>query len=170
MLLKRLPGFDTRKLFFLKSDRMRIGRFDGLGLKYDYEKSANGDIIIPIGNKLVYTDANFDSPGIMKVVEFDSEYEDDVDCARGWIYEAEKRESKVGDAYEIIQTFVGYEFIHEYIQRGSEFAEGYDRRTSRGKSQSDSYYANIMQERIRRIREIIKSVNGEASSEDGVFY
>ncbi len=140
-------------------------------LNYHYEKSSNGDIIIPVNNKLVYTDANFDSPGIKKVVEFDTEYEDEMDIARGWIYEAEKNKSEISDAYEIIENIVGNEFIFEYIQKSSESAERYDRRTSRGKSKSDSYHSSFLQERIRRANEIIHSVNNEqTSSEDGVFF
>lgn len=141
---------------------------------YHYEKSATGDIIIPINNKLVYTDANFDSPGIRKVIEFDSEYEDEIDAARRLIYEAEKSESGISDAYEIIEDIIGYEIIHEYMQKNSSNDKRYDRRTGRGKSQSDSYHANFLQERIRRANEIISSVNQEnnvePSSEDDGFF
>lgn len=140
-------------------------------LNYHYEKSSNGDIIIPVNNKLVYTDANFDSPGIRKVIEVDSEYEDEVDIARRLIYESEKGKYSLTDAYEIIEEFIGQEVIHEYNQKGSSNAKGYDRRTGRGKSRSDSYHSSFLQERIRRANEIINSVNkGQTSSEDGVFF
>lgn len=140
-------------------------------LNYQYKKSSKGDIIIPVNNKLVYTDANFDSPGISKVIEFNSDVETEIDEARRWIYEAEKGEYTLTDAYEIIEGLTGNEFISEYNQESSESAEKYDRRTSRGKSKSDSYHANFMQDRIRRANEIIHSVNdSKASSEDGVFF
>lgn len=51
-------------------------------LNHHYEKSANGDIIIPVNNKLVYTDANYDSPGISKVIEIGSDIENEIDEAK----------------------------------------------------------------------------------------
>ena len=138
-------------------------------LNHHYEKSSNGDIIIPIDNKLVYTDADYDSPGISRVIEFDSDIETEIDEARGWIYEAEKGKFTLSDAYEIIETITGNEFISEYTQKSSESAEKYDRRTSRGKSQSDSYHSGFMQDRIGRANEIINRVNNEASSEGDAF-
>lgn len=88
---------------------------------------------------------------------------------RSWIFGAESGEYSLTDAYEVIESIAGHELINEYHQKGSESSEGYDRRTSRGKGKSDSYHANILQDRIRRANEIIKSVNDETSSEDGVF-
>lgn len=141
-------------------------------LNHNYQKSENGDIIIPIGNKLVYTDANFDSPGISKVIEIDSEYENDIDYAREELYAVEKGESTIEEAYEVIRLFTGIENINEYKTENRANDGEYDRRTSRGKSQSDSYHNNFLQERIRSANEIIHAVNNEntkASSQDGVF-
>lgn len=53
-----------------------------------YEKSANGDIIIPVFNKLVYTDGRYSNPGISKIVEINSEYENEIDEVRRTIYDA----------------------------------------------------------------------------------
>lgn len=140
-------------------------------LNYHYEKSSNGDIIIPVNNKLVYTDANFDSPGISKIIEINSDIENEIDEARSWIYGAEKGEYSLTDAYEFIESIAGNEIINEYKQKSSSNAKGYDRRTGRGKSRSDSYHSSFLQERIRRANEIINSVNNEqTSSEDGVFF
>lgn len=141
-------------------------------LNYNYQKTADGDIIIPVGNKLVYTDANFDSPGISKIIEIDSDYEYDVDYAREELYAVEKGESTIEEAYEIIRLFTKIENINEYQTENRANAGKYDRRTGRGKSQSDTYHNNFLQERIRSANEIINSVNNErakASSKDGVF-
>ena len=141
-------------------------------LNYNYQKTADGDIIIPVGNKLVYTDANFDSPGIRKIIEIGSDYEYDVDYARKELYAVEKGESTIEEAYEIIRLFTKIEDINEYQTDNRANAGKYDRRTSRGKSQSDTYHNNFLQERIRSANEIINSVNNErskASSKDGVF-
>ena len=133
-------------------------------------------IIIPVGNKMVYTDADFDSPGISKVVEFESEYENDIDYAREELYAVEKGESTIEEAYEVIRLFTGIENINEYETENRANDGRYDRRTERGKSQSDTYHNNFLQERIRSANEIIHSVNNEntiesqkASSKDGVF-
>ena len=105
------------------------------------------------------------------IIQLDTEYEDEMDIARSWIYGAEKGEYSITDAYEVIESIAGNEIINEYNQKSSKSAERYDRRTSRGKSQSDSYHSSFMQERIRRANEIIHSVNKEkTSSEDGVFF
>ena len=142
-------------------------------LNHSYQKTADGDIIIPIGNKLVYTDANYDSPGISKVIEIDSEYEGDIDYAREELYAVEKGESTIEEAYEVIRLFTKVENINEYETENRANDGKYDRRTGRGKGKSDSYHNNFMQERIRSANEIIHSVNNEnakASSEDGVFF
>ena len=141
-------------------------------LNYSYQNSADGDIIVPIGNKLVYTDANFDSPGISRVIEFESDYENDIDYAREELYAVEKGESTIEEAYEVIRLFTGIENINEYKTENRANAGKYDRRTSRGKSQSDSYHNNFLQERIRSANEIIHAVNSEnakTSSKDDVF-
>ena len=108
--------------------------------------------------KMVYCST---SPGISKIIEIDSDIGTEIEEARRWIYGAEKGEYSLADAYEIIEGIAGYEIINEYKQKSGESAKGYDRRTSRGKSQSDTYHANFMQERSRRAREIINSVNTE---------
>jgi len=146
-------------------------------LNYNYQKSADGDIIIPVGDKLVYTDANYDSPGISKIIQIESEYESDIDYAREELYAVEKGESTIEEAYEVIRLFTGIENINEYETENRANDGKYDRRTSRGKSQSDTYHNNFLQERIRTANEIIHSVNNEsiaetnkASSQDGVFF
>ena len=108
--------------------------------------------------KMVYCST---SPGISKIIEIDSDIGTEIEEARRWIYEAEENKSEISNAYEVIETYVGYGCINEYAQKGGESGKGYDRRTSRGKSQSDTYHANFMQERNRRAREIIHSVNAE---------
>lgn len=141
-------------------------------LNHSYEKSSDGDIIIPVNNKLVYTDGDYDSPGINKVIEFDSDTETEIDEARRLIYGAEKGKYTLTDAYEVIEAFTRDGFINEYSEKGSKSGKRYDRRTGRGKSRSDSYHAGFLQERIGRANEIIGNVNNsqEASSEGDVFF
>lgn len=143
-------------------------------LNHIYPKSADGGIIIPINNKLVYTDANFESVGVSKIIEFESEYESDIDIARKEIYAVEEGESTIEEAYEVIRLFTKIENINEYETENRANYGKYDRRTSRGKSQSDTKHNNFLQERIRSANEIINSVNNEntdkASSKDGVFF
>jgi len=140
-------------------------------LNHYYQKSADGGIIIPVNNKLVFTDADMDSPGINKIVEFESEYENDIDYAREEFYAVEKGESTVEEAYEIVRLFTKIENINEYETENRQNDGKYDRRTGRGKGQSDTYHDNFLQERIRRANETINAVNNEkASSQDGVFF
>ncbi|MGN1083571.1 MAG: hypothetical protein ACI4QX_01090 [Lachnospiraceae bacterium] len=137
-------------------------------LNHYFQKTTDGGIIIPINNKLVYTDANMDSPGIRKIVEFESEFESDIDFAREEFYAVEKGESTVEEAYEVARLFTKIENINEYETENRENVGKYDRRTGRGKGQSDTYHDNFLQERIRRANETINSVNNEkASSQDG---
>ncbi len=50
----------------MKSVNESVSKYKNL--KYHYEKSSNGDIIIPINNNFVYTDTNADSLGISKIL------------------------------------------------------------------------------------------------------
>lgn len=123
---------------------------------------------------MVYTDANFDSVGVSKIIEFESDYENDIDIARKEIYAVEEGESTIEEAYEVIRLFTKIENINEYKTEDRANDGKYDRRTSRGKSQSDIKHNNFLQERIRSANEIINSVNNEnseqVSSTDDAFF
>jgi len=93
---------------------------------------------------VVNIDANYDSSSIRKVIEFNSDIETEIDEARSWIYGVEKGEYSLTDAYETIEIIAGKEFVNEYNQKSSEFTEGYARRTSRRKSESDSYHDDFL--------------------------
>ena len=89
------------------------------------------------------------------ICEFDVLCENDIDYAREEIYAVEEGKSTIEDAYDIITLLTGIKNINEYKVENSQDARGYDRRTGRGKSQSDSYYNKFLQDRVGSINEII---------------
>lgn len=131
-----------------------------------YQKSAEGDIIIPIGNKLIYTDAKLGDVGISKIIEFVSEYEDDIDRARRIIYDFEKGKSEIEDAYETIENYFGDGFVTEYSTGTVQKNERFDRRTKRGKSKSDAYHSNFRKATIEKARRIAGFVENDKQYSD----
>ncbi|MDD3369123.1 MAG: hypothetical protein PHP50_09600 [Lachnospiraceae bacterium] len=122
---------------------------------FQYEKGENGDTIVPVGNKLVYTDGDFENPGISKIIEFDLDNETDIDYARRIIYAAIKEgKSEIEKSVRIIEKVFGHGVVHRYDGQIDGSVRRYDRRTKRGKSQSNAYHSEFMQDTIRRAREI----------------
>ncbi len=89
-----------------------------------YEMSADGDYILEINNKLVYTDADADYPTISSVVTFGSQYEEDILLAKELILNEERSQSSVDNAFEVIETMYGQGFVNRvYFEDSSAYAQ-----------------------------------------------
>lgn len=114
-----------------------------------FQKSQENDIIIPVDNKLIYTDGNYENPGIRKIIEFHSKFEDEIDEARRQIYDFEKRKSSIEEAYNTIEGYLGQGFVSGYAFDGGSKTKGFDRPSERRKSLSDTYHTKREQNRRR---------------------
>lgn len=75
--------------------------------KKAFQKSKNGKYIIAIGNKLVYTNARFNTPSIYGVVMFSSNDGTEIDSATRAVYDYEKGECTHEQSWRILRNLFG---------------------------------------------------------------
>ena len=101
---------NDQKLFHQKVSELR-----NLGYQ-SFQKSRDGEYIFAINNKLVYTDANFDAPGISKIIVVDSLFADKFEDAKEIIYDYEKGRSSFQKAAQIIENVFPDGFVLSYTR------------------------------------------------------
>lgn len=79
-----------------------------------FEKNSNGEYMLPIGNKIVFTDGNYDSPYIREIIEVLTEYSTDFEDIKECIYNVEKGKSAKQDEVRIFEKVFGNEFVVSY--------------------------------------------------------
>ena len=111
-----------------------IGEADVLNYK-GFQKSAEGDIIVAVGNKLIYHDGNYQNPAISKVIVFNDNDETNIDIARRAIYDYENQNIPFEECAGIVNRTLGYGYIREYDARNH---RGFRQETGRGKGSDSS--------------------------------
>ncbi|MGI6072714.1 MAG: hypothetical protein ACOX75_06905 [Lachnospiraceae bacterium] len=127
--------------------------------KSKYQKAADGDVIIPIDNMLVFTDFNKHDPGISKIIRFNLDNYTDIDSAMQMVFDAEKGEITYEQARGIIEEVFGEETFGEYTPSMFRDFERYDRQRERGQRRSDACHA----ERKRQRKEFHFEDSGDES-------
>lgn len=79
-----------------------------------FKKNADGEYMLPIENKIVFTDGNYDYPEITKIIEFMSESQTEISEARRVIYSVEKGESSFKASLRALENLFGQGFVYEY--------------------------------------------------------
>lgn len=82
-----------------------------IGSDAQFQRSAGGEYIFAIGNKLVYTDGKYENPKINRVVLIDLDDETDVDIARQLVYGSEEGQFTYEQARRIAETVFGKENV-----------------------------------------------------------
>lgn len=109
---------NDQRLFHQKVSELR-----NLGYQ-SFQKSRDGEYIFAINNKLVYTDANFNAPGISKIITIKSEFANDFELVKELIYDYEKGKSGYEETCCVIETVFSREGIVTYIRlNGNTYAE-----------------------------------------------
>ncbi|MGI6073004.1 MAG: hypothetical protein ACOX75_08415, partial [Lachnospiraceae bacterium] len=115
--------------------------------KSKYQKAADGDVIIPIDNMLVFTDFNKHDPGISNIFVFNTDNYSDIDTMSHWVSALIER----GYDYEEVDTIIGRISEKGFFDRfsNSDFGnhERYDRQRERGQRRSDAYHAERKRQR-----------------------
>lgn len=131
--------------------------------------------MLPIGNKVVFTDGNYESPYIRKIIEVLTEYQTEFEKIKERIFDVEKGESEKQDAVRTIKQVFGDEIVIAY-RSGVNGVYGWQNGKRKGKTRrtiirnylNKQYRAgNDNQSREASINEIAPVK--ETSSKDGVF-
>jgi len=73
----------------------------------NYHKASDGQLIYEIGNKLIYTDEDFDYPQISKVIAFDTNDSYLLEYGKESFYDGEKYGDKTETIIEIVEAVLG---------------------------------------------------------------
>ncbi len=146
--------------------------------KHSFGKNINtlGEYMIPIDNKIVFTDGNYDSPYVREIIEVVTDCEDEFQKIRERIFNVEKGKSTKQDEVRIINQMFGAGCIISYNSRNNGVYDwqngkrkGKTRRTViRNHLNKQIRAGNDRASREAQINEIAPVK--ETSSEDGVFF
>ncbi len=76
-----------------------------------FRQSADGNYIFSVGNKLIYSDADYEYPKIKTVITFETDDENLIDYARECFYEGETYRRRFEDTKKIAEIMLGEETV-----------------------------------------------------------
>jgi len=131
----------------------------------NYVVSNDGEYIFSVGNKLIYTDSDYDYPEINRVVEFDTNSSTLFEYLKKRFLEYERDGYEIQDVDEIINSMQGKEIIkrtdyRDYEADRSKADLGRKGRTGKGNS-SDSRENEVKQSGIAPTKETKFSIKNE---------
>lgn len=140
-----------------------------------FEKNSRDEYMLPIGNKIIFTDGNYESPYIREIIEVLTEYQTEFEKIKERIFDVEKGESEKQDAVRTIKQVFGDEIVIAY-RSGNNGVYGWQNGKRKGKTRRtvvrnylNKQYrtGNDKQSQETQINEIAPTK--ETSSKDGVF-
>lgn len=162
---------EESKLFHEKISEINTGRHS-----FGNNKNTLGEYMIPIENKIIFTDGNYDSPYVREIVEVLTEYQTEFEAIKERIYNVEKGKSSKQDEVQIIKQMYGDGYIISY-NSGNNGVYDWQNGKRKGRTRS-SVIRNHLNKQFRGrndrtgeetpINEI--SPIKEASSTDDVFF
>ena len=84
-----------------------------------FTQNSRGEYMLPIENKIIFTDGNYDSPYIREIVEVLTEYQTEFEEIRGRIFDVEEGKSTKQDEMQIIEQVLGNGNIISYTNRNN---------------------------------------------------
>lgn len=79
-----------------------------------FEKNTSGEYMLPIENKIVFTDGNYDFPYIREIVEVLTDSATDFEDVKERIFNVEKGKSSKKESTRFLQNFYGNGFVVSY--------------------------------------------------------
>lgn len=84
-----------------------------------FAQNSRGEYMLPIENKIIFTDGNYDSPYIREIVEVLTEYQTEFEEIRSRIFNVEEGKSSKQDEMQIIEQVLGNGNIISYTSRNN---------------------------------------------------
>ncbi len=120
-------SYEENKLFHQKISEINQG-------SNAFEKNVDGEYMLPIENKIVFTDGDYNSPYITRIIEVMSDYATDFEDIRRRIYDAERNKSSHKESALLIKDIYGERSVYEYasnVDGAYEWVTGRRKRKSR---------------------------------------
>ena len=83
----------------------------------DYTKNTAGEYMISVGNKIVFTDGDYEYPYVREVIEVLTEYAIEFEDIKRCIFNVEKGKSEIQDEARYVQNTFGKGRIVSYTSR-----------------------------------------------------
>ena len=102
-------------------------------------KSKNGQYIIDVGQKLIFTNGDFKRTTINAIIEFNGEYEANINEYKEWIIDEERNTAQHRESIQIIEIVQGEGYVSEHLPstyRTDERENGRRKRTNSEQSYS----------------------------------
>ena len=115
--------------------------------KRKFAKAADGDVIVPVDNLLVYTDFKKSDPGISKIISVTTKDPYDIDGAFGIVQDLTKGGYDDEYVWKVLDRVYPEGTVARYDNYDFGEIERYDRQAERGKIRSDAYHAEQEQKR-----------------------
>lgn len=120
---------EENKLFHEKISQIHQG-------SQAFEKNTKGEYMLPIENKIVFTDGDYNSPYITRIIEVMSDYATDFEDIRRRIYDAERGKSSYEKSALSVERYYGKRSVYEYRSNADSAYEWVTRRRKRGNRKS----------------------------------
>ena len=131
-----------------------------------FQKNSIDEYMIPIENKIIFTNGNYDSPYIREVIEVLTESQTEFEDIKRCVFSVEKGESSKQDAARIIRQMYGDGIVISYNSRNNG-VYGWENRKRKGKTRQTVVrnYLNKLYGRGNdsQINETTADLNGSAS-------
>ena len=82
-----------------------------------FEKNADDEYMLPIGNKIVFTDGNYDNPYVNRVIEVLTDSATRFEDIKELIYDVEKGRQDLREAAQLMRQIQGDEYAVQYANR-----------------------------------------------------
>lgn len=118
---------EENKLFHEKISQIHQG-------SQAFEKNTKGEYMLPIENKIVFTDGDYNSPYITRIIEVMSDYATDFEDIRSAIYDEERGKSSHKESALSVERYYGKRIAYEYtsnIGTANEWVTGRRKRGNR---------------------------------------
>lgn len=138
-------------------------------LGHKYRQTASGDYILEIGNKLLFTDANWKSPSLNMVVSFSDNSENSMLYAKEIIFNEAKSEADYNRARQIIEDtywpgYVEFDYSRNYK---SDVGQATGRKGSNSKANNEEPISYSREpERLNELRRQNERKLAQATAED----
>ena len=151
---------------------------------HNYHKASDGQLIYEIGNKLVYTDGDYNYPHILKVIAFNTNDAYLLEYGKESIYDGEKHGDTSSTIIEVVEAVLGegtvetttYSSYEADKRSGKSGEKGTDSTEANRRSQkdvSDSTYLELAKEPEKneaKLREMVKQRAEESGFPAEVFH
>ena len=165
--------FSVEESNFFHGELSRIKQNEGV---LDYTKNTAGEYMIPVGNKIVFTDGDYEYPYVREVIEVLTEYAIEFEDIKRCIFNVEKGKSEKQDEARIIEQMYGTGYIISY-NSGYDGVYAWENGRRKGKTRKEVIrnYLNKQFGKGNGRESQTAQVNGiapikETSSEGDVFF